>query len=149
MISFGYSEVSWAGGLILRSPEIHCDVMYFTDKHLDPIYIWNIINSIHLIRTYINTTVSLFPTCLLIHHSVIFIRSCQSLSILISSGATVSSRSGPSLQVRVRVATELLTDWPSGLSIHLKPSIRAWFDGHLPTRVDWVGCQQVTQRLHL
>ena len=67
--------------------ENHHDVRYYTDKHFDPINQWNIINSIHLIRTYINTTISLFPTCLLIHHSFIFIGSLQSLSILISSGA--------------------------------------------------------------
>ena len=67
--------------------EVHPDVRYFTDKHLDPIKMWNIINSIHSIRTYINTTVSLLLTRLLIYHSFIFIGSHQSISILISSGA--------------------------------------------------------------
>jgi len=67
------------------APEIHRDVRYFTDKHLDPTSMWNIINSIHSIRTYINTTISLFPTCLLIHHSFIFIGSLPPLSIWISS----------------------------------------------------------------
>jgi len=58
---------------------------------------WNIINSIHSIRTYHNTTVSLFSTCwLLIHHSFIFIGYLWSPSIPICSGAkrTTTSLAG-------------------------------------------------------
>jgi len=57
---------------------------------------WNIINSIHSIRTYIITTISLFPTCLLIYHSFIFIGSLQSVSPLSSSWAqwNVTRRAG-------------------------------------------------------
>jgi len=69
------------------APEIYHQVRHFKDNQLDPINMWNIINSIHSIRTYINTTVSLFLTCLLIHHSFIFIEHLRSLGILISSGA--------------------------------------------------------------
>jgi len=68
------------------APEIHVDVRYFTDKHLDLINMWNVVHCIHSIRTYINTTTNFFPTCLLIHHYFIFIKSLGSLSILISSG---------------------------------------------------------------
>jgi len=60
---------------------------YFTDKQLDPTSMWNIINSIHSIRTYIITTISLFPICLLISHSSIFISSVRCLTIRISSRA--------------------------------------------------------------
>jgi len=67
--------------------EIHRNVRYCTDKHLDRTSMWNIINSIHSSRTYINTTISLIPTCLHIHHSFIFIVSLQHQSILICSGA--------------------------------------------------------------
>jgi len=65
---------------------------------------WNIINSIHSIRTYINTTDSLFPTCcLLIHHSCIFIGYLRSQSIPISSGAqlTVTRLVGITLAGRI------------------------------------------------
>jgi len=48
---------------------------------------WNIINSIHSIWTYIINTINLVPTCLLIHQSFIFIGYLWSLSILSSSGA--------------------------------------------------------------
>jgi len=74
-------------GLYSGTPEIHCDIWYFTAKHLDPTCMWNIINSTCSIRTYINTAISVFSTCLLIYHMFIFIRSLWSLSILISSWA--------------------------------------------------------------
>jgi len=93
VISFSWSGVSWAHGLMgsySSAPEIHRNVWYFTDTRLDRINMSNKIHSIHSIRTYINTTVSLFPTCLVIHYSFIFIGSCQSLSILISSGAKLT-----------------------------------------------------------
>ena len=66
--------------------DIRRDVSYFTATHLNPLTMWNTINSIHSIRTYINTTVSLFSTCLLIHHSFIFIWYLWRLHVLISSG---------------------------------------------------------------
>jgi len=53
---------------------------------------WNIINSIHSIRTYINTTISLFPTYIRIHHAFIFIGSLPGLSIWISSGAQLTGK---------------------------------------------------------
>jgi len=86
MISFGCSKVSSADGGTLWCLQIHCDVGYCTNKHLYPINTWNVINSIHSIRTYIHTTTNCFPPTLLILHSVIFIKSLQSLSILICSG---------------------------------------------------------------
>jgi hypothetical protein len=72
------------------APDIHRDVSYFTETHFDPIHIWNAINSFHSIITYINTTVSLFPICLLIHHSCIFIRYPRSLTIQIKNGAQLT-----------------------------------------------------------
>jgi len=87
MISFCCSEVIGQIGSYSGPPEIERDVRYFTDNHLDPMNMWNIINSIHSIRTYINTAGSLFPTCcLLMHHSFIFIGYLRSLYIPISSG---------------------------------------------------------------
>jgi len=56
---------------------------------------WNIINSIHSIWTYMNT-INLSPTCHLIHHSFIFIEYLQSLRIQNSGGAwqTVTTLAG-------------------------------------------------------
>jgi len=47
---------------------------------------WNKINSIHSIWTYIINTINLVLTCLLIHHSFIFFGYLRSLSKLISTG---------------------------------------------------------------
>jgi len=67
--------------------EIHRDISDVRDKHLDPTSMWNIINSIHSIRTYINTTISLIPTRLFIQQSFISIGSLWSLTFRISCGA--------------------------------------------------------------
>lgn len=61
-------------------------IRYITDMHPDPMNVLNIINSIHSIRTYINSTSNLYPTSLLIHHSFIFIESLRSLSMQNTSG---------------------------------------------------------------
>jgi len=49
---------------------------------------------------------------------------------------SVNNSSGPSLRVRVRVQTKLLPTW-------------AQFDGKLPICLNWAGCQQVAQWVHL
>ena len=59
------------------APKIDCDVRYFTHQHFDLINMWNIMNTIHSIRTYINTTVSFVPTYILIHHSFISSDTCK------------------------------------------------------------------------
>jgi len=86
----------WSLSVVLRivglmgsysgAAEIHHDVRYFTDKHLDPINMWNIDNSIHSIRSYINTTTNLFSKSLHILHSLTVIGSLWSLSTLSSTG---------------------------------------------------------------
>jgi len=65
-----------------------------------------------------------------------------------SVAPSVSNSSWPSLRVHFRVQTETLPNWRSRLSNNHEPSTLVWFNGKLPTRLNWAGCQWVTQQVH-
>jgi hypothetical protein len=62
---------------------------------------------------------------------------------------TVSNGSWPSLRVRVRVQTEPLPTWRSRSSISPNCVTLVRFHDKLQTSLNWAGCQQVAQRVHL
>jgi len=91
MISFSFSNVSWADGLIfwLFWNSLQCYAFYQQATIWMNIYGWNEINSIVSYRTYINRSLILLPTILL---SLLAstVREFQSLCLMISSWAHLS-----------------------------------------------------------
>ena len=62
--------------------------------------------------------------------------------------SSVANSSEPSLRVRVRVQTDLLPNWRSGLVMNPPSSSQVPFDGKLPTVLQWAGGQRVAQQIH-
>jgi len=93
MISFSCSDVSWADGLIFRRTWISSQwkVFHTQASFGRNIYGCNRINSIHSIRTYINTSIILLPTILrsLLSSTTLF-KTFQSLCKMIGSCAHVA-----------------------------------------------------------
>jgi len=89
MVSFSYSNVSWADGFIIwRSwNQAQCYVFHRPATIETNVYEWNTINSILSIRTYINTGIHLMPTILLSLTSFTLFRTFQSLWIIMCSCA--------------------------------------------------------------
>jgi len=84
-ISFSCSDPSWADGLILR-PFWHwlqCQVFHWEATIRTNLHRCNTINSIHSIRTSINTSIILLPTLFLSFLSSTLFRTCQRLCIMI------------------------------------------------------------------
>jgi len=91
MISFSCSDISWVDGLILWHSwnSTQCYVFHRQATIGTNIYGWNTINSILSIRTYINTSIILWPTILLALLSSTIFWIVQSRCIIISSWATL------------------------------------------------------------
>jgi len=86
MISFSCLDVSWADGLIFRRSwnSLQCELHHRQATIGTNIYECNTINSIHSIRTYINTSIILWLTILFSLLSSTLFRTFQSLCIMIS-----------------------------------------------------------------
>jgi len=136
--------VRWADGLILRCSWKSSRCYVFHRRGFGPNIRWNIIDSIHSIRTYVNTPASVFPTCHRNHDSYILIGSLESLSILICEGRNLPSHCqwGSSWPVSLRTPQYPSLSLPSFLPkivLHCIP-VSTWW--HLKGNC-WMKCEQM------